>query len=1036
MGKLSAIFDSVRQALTMPRPMTLDLEPLTTFDLAPQPVDKLISAMRAGVGPVTREYAMSVAAVQRGRNELCAIATIPIRLFQGTDVASSPLLRQFDPDVPNVVHVALTVEDLAFDAVAWWQITGQDFDGFPVSVRRIRPGRVSCKRPDGSPQRGDERYVWIRSEDDRTWSQVATSLMIRFDSPNPGILKANSRDIKIARRLQDLVGMYADNPALREYFTDADGDQDGLDDDQIDKFLAEYRAMRQVTPVGWVPSTVKRVDGGGGPSPKDLTLSDLWQQVMISIANGLGIDPEDIGVSTTSRTYTNDDARKRDKINRVYAPFMSAITDRLSMGDVTRRGYTVAFDLTNYLKADPAARTAYYTSMKALVGLDPAWIAAQEGIPMSAIGKTSAAASAPAAPAQNALPAGRRFDAGGPAFVFNTVDFGDSAPAAPTVDTAGRTITGLAVPYSAVADKYGLKYSFRPGSLEYSDPARMAHLKDHVTPVGFHRSVTDSAAGPVVQLAVLDGPDGSPAKAERDQLLYDAANGLYTGLSIGVDFSLDPEVGDVEYDPDTGVYNVVRATWRETSTTYMPAFDDARVTKVAASLTGGTMDPCQHCGQRHAPNIACATFAAQLRNAPAPAPAPAPALPAAPAPGSAEAFAQFQAWQTAQQTSPAGPAPAPETPSPVSPHHGTAQVAEPLPYRYDRSGFLRKGTHDFSSDLILAYRPESQGGMREGEDRTAAGGRVTAWLEHAFGERDLGRMDPPAAAAQFAITPANVVNLNYPANRPDLYVDQLDFLYPLVDATNKGTLDTVTPFVVPKFNSSSGLVADHVTGTEPTPGAFTATAQTITPTALSGKVEITREAFDQGGNPQMSGLIWKQMVRAWYEGMEAAVQAFLVAQAASIPDIALGTAVTDAVMDQTIASAVTALQFIRGGDRFSKVFTQIDLYQKLAKAVDTTGRPLYPSFGAMNTAGSADPSYNYLNVRGKTFVPAWATAATGSVAASSWMFDPDVVCLWASTPQRIDLQWRVAWVDMGIFGYKALAITDFTRTRELIYDPV
>lgn len=1025
MGMMSALIDSVRQALTLPRPMTLDLEPVATFDTAPQPVDKLLSAMRAGIGPVSRQYAMSVAAVQRGRNELCAIATIPIRLFQGTDVAASALLRQFDPDVPNVVHLALTVEDLAFDGCAWWQVTGQDFDGFPVSVRRICPDRVKKERPNGTPQRGDERYVWIRSADDRTWNQVPTALMIRLDSPNPGILKTNSRDIKIARRLQDLVSLYAENPALREYFTDADGDTDGMSDEDIDRFLAEYRAMRQTGPAGWIPSTIKRVEGGG-PSPKDLTLSDLWQQVMISIANGLGIDPEDIGVSTTSRTYQNADDRRRDKINRVYAPFMSAITDRLSMGDVTRRGYTVAFDLINYLKADPTTRTAYYVAMRDLVGLDPAWIAAQEGIPMSAIGKAPAPVPAPVPAAQNALPVGRQFDGAGPAFVFNGIDFGTAAPPAPSVDTAARTITGLAVPYNAVANKYGLKYAFAPGSLEYSDPARMAHLKDHMTPVGFHRSVNDTADGPMVSLAVLDGPDGSPAKMERDQLLYDAANGLYSGLSIGVDFNLDPEAGDVVYDPDTDVYTVVRATWRETSTTYMPAFDDARVTKVAASRTGGNMDPCPHCGQRHAPGISCATFAAQLRNQPTPTPAPVPA------PGPADAFAQFQAWQ-AQQV-PALPAPAlpaaPEVPTAVNPHHGAAEVTEPLPYRYDRKGNLRMGTHDFSSDLVLASGPGKT-------SDPAASNRVSAWLKYALGDDPHpGAVEVPAAGQQFAITPTNVVNLNYPANRPDLYVDQLDFLYPMYDAIYKGTLDTVTPFVVPKFNSSSGLTADHVNGVEPTPGAFTATAQTITPSALSGKVEITREAFDQGGNPQMSGLIWRQMVRSWYEGLELAIQAFLVAQAASITDINLGVAVTDAAMDQAIASAVTALQYIRGGDRFSKVFTQIDLYQKLAKAVDTTNRPLYPSFGAMNAAGSSDPSYNYLNVRGKTFVPAWATAATGSVAASSWMFDPEVVCLWASAPHRIDLEWRVAWVDMGIFGYKALAITDFTRTRELVYDPV
>jgi hypothetical protein len=37
----------------------------------------------------------------------------------------------------------------------------------------------------------------------------------------------------------------------------------------------------------------------------------------------------------------------------------------------------------------------------------------------------------------------------------------------------------------------------------------------------------------MVALAVLDGPEGSPAKAERDQLLYDAAHGLYSGVVGG-----------------------------------------------------------------------------------------------------------------------------------------------------------------------------------------------------------------------------------------------------------------------------------------------------------------------------------------------------------------------------------------------------------------------------------------------------------------------------------------------------------------------
>lgn len=430
------------------------------------------------------------------------------------------------------------------------------------------------------------------------------------------------------------------------------------------------------------------------------------------------------------------------------------------------------------------------------------------------------------------------------------------------------------------------------------------------------------------------------------------------------------------------------------------------------------MDECQHCKRRHAPNIACATFAAQVApTQPATAPAPQPAAGAT--------FNDFSAWLATQQQ--ATPVPAPVGPTLVDPHRSSApaEVTEPLPYRFDRRGNLRAGSHDFSTDLVAGWKNGDQG----------ARDRAETFLRDYFAAQDFSGVGQ-AAAQQFAVTPANVVNLNYPQNHPEMYVDQMEYQYPVWSAVNKGTLDAVTPFVIPKFNTATGLVADHVTGTEPTPGAFTATAQTITPSAVSGKVEITREAFDQGGNPQMSGLIWRQMVRGYYEALEAFVIAQLAALAASITDLTITTAATDATLDQSIADALVPLQYIRGGDRFRTVFTQIDLYKAMIKAKDSAGRRLYPVLGPQNAAGTTRDGYASIDAHGKLWVPAWATAATGSVAATSWMFDPEKVCAWASAPQRIDLQWRVAWVDVGIWGYKAFGVTDFAGVRELVYDPV
>lgn len=458
---------------------------------------------------------------------------------------------------------------------------------------------------------------------------------------------------------------------------------------------------------------------------------------------------------------------------------------------------------------------------------------------------------------------------------------------------------------------------------------------------------------------------------------------------------------------------------------------------------------CQHCGQPHAPGIACATYAANLRAAQAaqftqpsgpaqPAPAPAgPGQPPAPAPAPGApvpqapsfsltdpaAMASFAAWMQAQ----GGALPTPQQAQAVNANpQFTAQVKEPAPYWIDGRGNIRKGSHDFSTDLFEGWNP--------GGGDAAARDRAQEFVRQAFA--DGSAMRSAKSAEEFAVTSGNVSALNPNRNRPDLYVDQMEYTYPIWEAINKGPLEDITPFVVPKFNTSSGLVANHTEGTEPTPGAFTATSQTITPSAVSGKVEYTREAWEQGGNPQASGLIWRQMVRGYYEALEAYAVAFLAGQAASITDLTVTTAAADSTLDQALAGVIVPLNYVRGGNRFRKAFTQIDLFLAMAKAKDGNGRRLYPELGPQNAVGTTDAGYRAIRAHGVDWLPAWALAATGTVAASSWLFDPDGVAGWATAPQRIDIVWRVAWVDIGVWGYKAAALLDANKAREVIYDPV
>lgn len=1034
-------------------------------------------------GPVSREDALLTAPVKRGRDVLCSLATLPLVNYRGLDVVPRTFLEQPDPDVPRVVMYAQTIEDLLFDGVSWWLKTGLDYRGFPTSARRVvnvslHPPdgvRVDAPLPSGLDPRGSS--VWVDGV------ETPADRVIRFDSPGRPLLTTAHRTIRRALLLDALAQMYAQNPRPQETFTDTD-DQTvtPYGDKEVEAFLAHYLAGRRQGSPAYIPKALVRSDVAA-PSPSELQLVELQRQAALELALDMGLEPEDVGVSTTSRTYFNANDRRTDKINFTFAPYMSAITDRLSMGDITPRGQDVRYDLADYLKPDPVSQAAYWEALVRMRAMGPAEVRAAAGLSgrppamgepattdPGGVGAVDAGRQTRALPAAGAGAGLARlapaltayaapaltgsFTAGqGAVMRFAVSDFA-GARASSTADTATRTITGLAVPYGAVARKYGVGFRFRAGALEYDAEHlnRLRVMDGHTTYIGVHQKVVDSKAGPVVTLKVLDGPEGSPTKMHRDQVLMDAAGGLADGLSIGVDFDLDPEAGDVVWNEHDRTYDVVRATWLETSVTPDPAFTGARVTTVAASMqTGASMD-CQHCGRAHPAGISCATFAAlsPVAAPPAPAAAAVPAFsagvanypPAAPPPPAAlpvvpppappvmsadqltAALAQFAQAQLAAGA--IGDPPATATavnpaalPLPGGAPHGfgPARVSEPAPYRLvfnRKSGEfdMHRGSHDFSTDMISYF---VQG-------------------DSAAHDRALGFI-----RAHFNVATTDVDEANPTRQRPDMYVDQRDYETPMWSAVYKGSLADITPFAFPKYNSSSGLVGAHTEGTEPTTGAFTVTNQTITPTAYSGKARINREVWDQGGNPMVSSLIWNQMVRGAREAWEALVVTVLNAGSfTALNTLTAGNADTGQTLSAEITRGLALLQFARGGMRFRTAFTQADLYLALTGALDDGGEPLFPIIGPANRNGQASNLFGTVDVGGMPFVPAWALAAAGQTAATkSYAIDPTAVHAWASPPQRLTLdQVAVAYVDLGVWGYQACAVSDTAGVRTITWDPV
>lgn len=332
----------------------------------------------------------------------------------------------------------------------------------------------------------------------------------------------------------------------------------------------------------------------------------------------------------------------------------------------------------------------------------------------------------------------------------------------------------------------------------------------------------------------------------------------------------------------------------------------------------------------------------------------------------------------------------------VSASEPVAEVTEALPYRFDGVA----GEFSLVDDMRAAQNGDA-----------TAKQRFETFVEEAF-----------------AVTTTNTGTLNPTKNRPELYVPNLVYSTPLWDSVSQGTIDDRTPFTVPKFSSASGLVGAHTEGVEPTPGAFAATSQTVTPTALSGKIEINREVLDQGGSPQADGIIWGEMLNAWFEAREARIATLLGTTGTAELNLAGGTG---AVLTNALTDYFAALQFVRGGNRFTRFVADGSLFPKLVSAADTTNRPLLPVVGPANAQGTVSGGFDRVLLGNQEIRAAWALGSGN--AARSYSFVPSSVYAWSSAPKRFTFEYQVKSVDMAIWGYAAGAILRDSDVKPIDY---
>lgn len=469
--------------------------------------------------------------------------------------------------------------------------------------------------------------------------------------------------------------------------------------------------------------------------------------------------------------------------------------------------------------------------------------------------------------------------------------------------------------------------------------------------------------------------------AEGDRVLSLAEDGVFDGLSIGLG-------NDVKAALRAGVQHVRSGVVNEVSVTPAPAFDRARVTSVAASATdneGNLMDNETTETIEAAPSFSAADGKALSDKVDG-------------LVTKVDALADMKA--------------------PVE-QAATLSVAEEPMYRFSGTTPAPSG-FDFATDLLAA--------AIEGD--RAAFKRVQEFTEEYL-----------TAGPSFVDT-GDTANVNPAVYRPDLFLGQAPVAAsPLYDTFHVGGLSSVTPFFWSKLDRAATDVGvhDHVEGVDPADDDLvTAVGATVTPAPVSGKVHITREVADQGGNPQVSGLVWAEFERSFKMALEAKTFALVSAVAGTITSLnaAIAAGADGKAAGQAIEAGLLGLQFLADGSRFTKSFGHVDLYTALATYENADGEKRYPIINPQNRSGVSGSKYSFIDIAGYRMEPAASLGATSAGASNSYVVDPTAVKVWNSGLNRLDkLNESVEGWDLGVFAYFAGVVHDISGLRKIAYDP-
>lgn len=317
---------------------------------------------------VSRDDAMSVAAIARARNIICtATSTLPMHKWSrdGRKMQSDRWLYQPDPSMSYASFWSWVVDDLIFYPEAYLQVLSvYAEDGRPSSFRRVP-------------------HEWVTYDletNDITVSQYyvkgspvpmsGLGSLITIPGLDEGVLARGARTIRTAIELENAAYLAANEPTPQMVIKNVGMD---LPKEQVQKMLDEWQAGRKKRATSYLSANFEfdKISF----NPEEMGLNKAREISDSACAQMMNIPQFMLGAeSQSSMTYSNQQDIRRDLRDFTLRNPIGAIESRFSQNDLTPEGTVIRFGFDDFLRGNPLeqAQVLEILLRNQIIGIDEA----------------------------------------------------------------------------------------------------------------------------------------------------------------------------------------------------------------------------------------------------------------------------------------------------------------------------------------------------------------------------------------------------------------------------------------------------------------------------------------------------------------------------------------------------------------------------------------------------------------------------------------------------------------------------------------